>query len=106
MRLPIRPPGGFNWERPGFTFQIGFPPGYSGRGVEPAELTEFEKRSSAGHRGAVALARTQVTPAMRSGGLEAIPSGRGTLSGMGRRTETNIAINDRIRRGSLGKATR
>jgi hypothetical protein len=106
MRLPVEPKGGWPWNRPGFTFGIGWPEGYTGRGVEPAELTEFEKRSSAGHRGAVALARTQVTPAMRSGGLEAIPSGRGTLSGMGRRTETNIAINERIRRGTLRKNAR
>lgn len=101
MKRVVKPEGGFKWEKPGFCFGIGWPAGYPGHAVDLPELTEVEKRSGAIHKGATELANTQVTKKMRAGGLEALPSGRGTMGPLSARSEAEIAKSDRLRKGSM-----
>jgi hypothetical protein len=82
------------------TFSIGWPAGYEPTTLERAKTAE-ELKASGGSQGGSALARAQLTPLMRAGGLEAIQRGRGTLGVLSPRSLADIAKNDKLRRGGI-----
>lgn len=43
-RVPVRPPGGYPWEKPGHTFKVDFPPGYKPRLADDALMTLNQRK--------------------------------------------------------------
>jgi hypothetical protein len=101
MARTHRPIGGFPWDQAGYTFSIGWPRGYERPGISPyshAPTTTSDLRAVGGARGGAGIAATQVTDAMKQGGLQTIDMGRGTLSHMAPRAPADVDRNERIRR--------
>lgn len=100
MKRLVRPPQGWPWEQPGYTFSISWPPGYETARRDEA-ATSAARQAAGGARGGEGLARAQLTDDMRAGQLGAITTGRGTLPGIARRSQQDIDKNEQTRRGGL-----
>lgn len=109
MKKVVQPRGGFPWNRPGYRFSVGWPQGYEFESKEVAAAAEAaasgpstkELLAAAGERGGSSIARSQVTDKMRAGGLEALPTGRGSLGVLSPRSNADVAKSDKLRRGGI-----